>query len=276
MLRLVTHDSWVDGARREYTLGLAAAWGLALVTWLVVRLLVDARSLLPWLAALGVLLPGDLVHYLRVAHPIARTGQSVLADDFRTTPDGPPARNRWLPELQPGASAVVDGGRLQVQAPPGVLGFIDLRLAAGIDRDALPPWLPRGLRRPPAGEVLEWEGQVQRDRDLAIVLETRWVRFEATPYGLHATYLSLDGRLDGAEIEAPGIAQGQRHRFRLEHIDAHPLQRLLVDGQVVWARPRPPGEWEFVRFGATRTGRQHGATLWIDDVRYTRLYRPGT
>ncbi|MDQ3702792.1 MAG: hypothetical protein M3442_17980 [Chloroflexota bacterium] len=273
LLRLATYSAWADGALDPYrqllTFGVAAAG----VTWGIVRLMTDGRSLLPWVAAVGVLLPGDALHYTRLGHPIARLREYVLADDFGSAASGSaPAIGRWLPELQEGATAAVIDGRLQVRTPPDTRGFVGLRLAAGVDPALNLFWLPRGAFSPPRGEVLEWEGAVQRLNRQAIMLETRTARFEVTSYGLRVTYLLLDGRLDGADVEDAAVGEGRTQRFRLERTDGHPLQRLLIEGREVWARPKPVGEWEFARFGATRTGDEHGGTLVVDNVRYRRLY----
>ncbi len=273
VLRLVTYDAWSDGARGEFLRMLAFGVGAAGVTWGLVRLMTDGRSLLPWIAAVGVLLPGDVVHYVRVGHPISRTREYVLADDFQGLPGGSaPSPDRWLPELQAGATALVSDGRLEVRTPPNTVGFAGLRLAAGVDPALNLFWLPRGAFRPPQGEVLEWEGALERLGAHGIMLETRTVRLEVTSYGLRITYMLLDGRLDGADVEALEVGQGRAQRFRLERTDAHPLQRLLIEGNQVWGRPKPEGEWEFARFGATRTGDEHGGTLTVDAVRYRRLY----
>src|SRR5262249_43159448 len=154
----------------------------------------------------------------------------------------------------PGATARVTDGHLEIHDPPNTLGFVGLRLAKEIDPALDLYWLPRGVFQRPRGEVLEWTASVKRENELAVLLETRTVRIEVDPYGLHLTYLMLDLGLDGADVDAPQLAAGERARFRLERTDAHPLQRLYVDGKVAWERPKTPGEWEFARFGATRSG----------------------
>ena len=164
-------------------------------------------------------------------------------------------------------------GRLEVRTPPSTLGFAGLRLTRELDPNENVVWLPRGAFGRAHGEVLEWEARVERLNKLAIIVETRTVRVEATEFGLRITYRLLDESLDGAELELPAVAAGGAHRYRLDVLPEQPLQRLLVDGQEVWARPKPPWEWEVVRFGATRTGEEHGAALFVDDVRYTRLFR---
>ena len=69
-----------------------------------------------------------------------------------------------------------------------------------------------------------------------------------------------------------GIDLPDRKKSRLERTDRHPLQRLLVGDKEIWARPKPPGTWEFARFGATRSDDEHGARLLVDDVRYVALF----
>jgi hypothetical protein len=273
LARLVTYRPFADTSWPSYLQSVVTALVVAGAAWALVRVQVSARSVLPWIAAVGVLIPGDVVHYLRVSHPLTHTREYVLSDDFEETGSGEaPAEALWLPELEPGAAVRVTGGRMIIRTPAEVTGFVGLRLRAGIDDATAYFWLPRGAFAPPTGEVLEWEAGVQRDNQLSIMLEVRTALFEATPYGRHVVYRELDGRLSGAEIEWPSVADGTMHRFRLERTDEHPLQRLLIDGQVAWTRPKPPGEWEFARFGATRSGPEHGGTLTLDNVRYTRLY----
>jgi hypothetical protein len=273
LLRLLTYDAWADGSRAAFLRDTGFVVAGAGFAWGIVRLASTPRSVLPLVAALGVVIPADVVHVVRLAHPVSRTMEYVLADDFQSTPSGAaPGEARWIPELQAGASAQVVDGRLEVISPPGVRGFVGLRLGYELDPNRRLFWLPRGAFGPPAGEVLEWVAQVERQGQLAMVLDTRTVRIEATEFGLRVTYLLLDGSLDGADVEAPEIARGEAVRFRLERIPDRPLQRLLVGDKEVWARPKPPGTWEFARFGATRADAEHGGRLVIDDVRYRALF----
>jgi hypothetical protein len=283
LLRAATFDPFVDGPWVAFGHNLATTIVLAGVAWGTVRLATHPRSALPYLAALALVVPAEAVHLGRRLHPIATTREYVLRDDFAPStlsaaPEAapaPPEPERWLPELLPGASAAVVDGRLRILASPQTIGFVGLRLAHERDPNRNLFWLPRGAFAVPTGEVLRWEAQAERENLLAVVLETRTVRIEATDFGLRVTYLLLDGRLDGADIESPEVARGEAVRYRLERTDDHPLQRLFVGEEEVWARPKPPGAWEFARFGATRTVDVHGGTLTVDDVEYRALFHGG-
>jgi hypothetical protein len=273
VLRLVTFSPWVDGAWAPFLRETAFLVAAAAFGWGLVRLASSRRSVLPYVAALGMVVPADVVHVGRATHPISRSMEYVLADDFGgTAAGGAPEGTRWIPELQEGAGARVVDGKLEIVSPTGVQGFVGLRLGYELDPNRRLLWLPRGAFAPPAGEVLEWEAQVERQNRLAVILETRTVRIEATDFGLRVQYLLLDGKIDGADIEVPEVAAGAAVRYRLERTPQHPLQRLLVGDREIWALPKPPGTWEFARFGATRSDDEHGARLLVDDVRYRALF----
>jgi hypothetical protein len=271
--RFATYDPWADGPLDLYRWAAVLWMGVAGATALLLRLQLGPALWVPLLTAAAVLLPGDAVHYARISHPLSRTREYALVDAFQDVPSGAqPAPARWLPELQEGASAAVVEGQLKITAPPSRSAFVGLRVSRELDPNLNLFWLPRGAFATPEGEVLEWAGRVQLRGQVAVVLETRTLRIEATTFGLRITYLLLDGRLDGADLEAPEVGRGEVLRYRLERTAAHPLQRLFLGDREVWARPKPPGAWEFVRFGATRTGEEHGATLTVDDVRYQALF----
>jgi hypothetical protein len=269
VVRLATYSRWADGPWTPYLQGTTFLVAAAAFGWGMVRLASSRRSVLPYVAALGMIVPADVVHFGRAWHPLSRSMQYVLPDDFGGTPSGgSPEGTRWIPELQEGAGARVVDGKLEITAPTGVQGFVGLRLGYELDPNRRLVWLPRGAFAPPGGEVLEWVAQVERQNRLAVILETRTVRIEATDFGLRVTYLLLDGSIDGTDIEVPEVAGGAVVRYRLERTEQHPLQRLLLGDKEIWARPKPPGTWEFARFGATRSDDEHGARLLVDDVRY--------
>ena len=276
IVRLTTYDAWADGPWEPYAWSAAALVAAAVLVWLVVRLQLRRgtllRSVLPWVAAAGVLLPGDVVHYLRLRQAAVWQPEVQVAESFSGGAGAPPPAERWLLDLQPGATAVVEGGRLTLRNPVLAPGFVELRLPIRPSIKSGAFWAPVGVSTTPYDEVLEWEAQVQRDNELYRLLEVGKLILEVTPYGLHAAYVGLDGRVSGAEIQARQVNDGQPHRYRLERTDAHPLQRLFLDGQEVWARPKP-GPWDYVRFGDTPPEPSHGGTLLLDNVRYTRTYR---
>ena len=273
LVRLATYHPWADGPWVAYTRLVAYGIVGAAAAWLVVRVQTRSRSLLPWLAALGVLAPGDAVHYLRLAHATTWTPEAVVADSFSSPgADAPPAAERWQAVVQPGASATVKDGALQIQGPAHVAGFVDLRLPPRPAPQEGKFWLPLGLYTDTYEESLEWEAQVGRDNAFFIMAQVGDLLLQVASDGLHINYPGLDGQLASFEVPTPLVNDGQPHHYLLERTDG--LIRLRLDGSGIWVRPEA-GQWAFVRFGETRSDAQHGGTLLLDNVRYTRRYGSG-
>jgi hypothetical protein len=114
-LRLASYRAWADGAFGEYWPGVAAAAGLAALVWMVVRWQTWPGAALPWILAAAVLVPGDVVHYLRLARGPATTFDRLVLEGFTAAePDGAPSAQRWLVDASPDATIGVADGQLQI------------------------------------------------------------------------------------------------------------------------------------------------------------------
>lgn len=303
-LRLVTYDRWADGDLVLYALAAAVPVVGAFAAWGLARVQTTPRALLPWFAALLVLVPGDVTHYLRRLHPSTLAGQLevVLTDEFSgpagaagtgrqadaarspmpaapvglaplTTPSSPagaaPAPDRWIVEVKPGASVSVQDGELRIENAPRAVGFVGLVLPDRSQTSGRQRWQPVGPYRDAAAEWVEWGGAVRRDGAFYVMLDVRRLLLQATAYGLHITYPGRDQKLTEYHVEFPEVNDGRAHQFRLERNGE--LARLYVDGGAVWVQP-DAGPWEFVRFGETRSDELHGGTLRLTRVQYGRRY----
>jgi hypothetical protein len=269
-LRLLTYQPWVDGDWRVYYASVGFWMLAAPVVWLIVRVLSDSRSVLPWLAAIGVLLPGDMVHYMRMWQATTWTPeQSVVVNLADGNARNTSSTIGWKPTAHPGASISLENGQLLISSPRGVVGFIELRLPFVPKPQDGRYWLPLGTYTAHYDEAVEWKAQVDRDAPYYVILETKDLLIQATSYGLMVLYPDLDGKKASFDVNLPRAGDGRPHVYRLERTDG--LIRLRLDGHGVWVRP-DAGAFVFVRFGENRSVPEHGGKLWLDSIRYIRNY----
>jgi hypothetical protein len=230
------------------------------------------------------MLPGDVVHVQRVRHPLTRAPEQVIEDTFDDGAAGTgtpaaqaaeaahPVLRRWIVEQGPGATIHAEGGTVAITASRGAHAFLDLRVPQRPSQLWPEYMLPRGLVQDVYDERLDWEANVFVMAPFMVMLDTRPLLVQATPFGLHLTFPDPDGRLTEQHIEMPSIPAGARHRYTLERMDG--LIRLRIDGEGKWVQPES-GPLGLVRFGETRPGELHAGTLALDSVRYARRYVPG-
>jgi len=267
---VVTYDDWADGPWREYSLGATVSYSLALIVWFVARVQVPpgrVATVLPWLAATCVLLPGEAVHYLRVRHPLTTTRAHVVETDFSVV-GGQLPRGQWLTDASGGGEVRVEAGHVLVTAPPGSLAFLDMRQPE-IQDVAVAYWLPRGLSRSWSSESVEWDVSVSRTGNFLVLLDTGTCVIQSTDYGLLISYRDEQGETKVQQLEAPQLNDGRPHRFFVERHNG--LIRLRVDDFPLWVAPNPR-QWTFVRLGETRSGAEHSGEMRITQVRYQRRY----
>ena len=271
LARVVTYRPWADGTPLEYGRSAVAALGIALVAWLAVRATIPRRPAvwvaLPWLTAVATLLPSDVVHYQRISHPLARAGELVLEDDFSGQAGLDPAR--WIVERQGQATISVQDGAALLRSPAGSAAFLDLMAPGRADPNKNEFWLPRGLYVDEYAELLEWEASVRLEGEFSVMLQTRQLLVQVTPYGLHLSYPNAQRQVTEHHMELPHIKDGGLHRYRLERTGG--LIRLRVDDASGWTQP-DAGRFGIVRFGETRPDPLHAGSLVLSHTRYVRRF----
>ncbi|MGI8422843.1 MAG: hypothetical protein ACR2NO_01775 [Chloroflexota bacterium] len=267
LLRFWTYDSWADGDWQNF--GAAASfWSCAaLVIWLGLRAQLGRRSPLPWLAAIGVMIPFDAVHYARVSQ---RTWiPEMIVADTVSAAASVHALSSWEAALQPGATVQVEQGRIVLTHARGAAGYLEFRTPPlpGATRDRT--WLPRGALRQRFDERIEWNAQVERAAPFYELLHAKGFSLQATSYGLKITYQAADGGLGTFDVETSLVNDGALHHYVLERRDG--VIRLRLDDVGAWVRP-DAGPWGFVRFGDGQADDSHGGRHAFANVRYLRTY----
>ncbi len=267
-LRAGSYAPWPDGDWKTY--GAAGLlWSIAApITWLVVRLSAGYRSSLPWIAALGVLLPFDVTHYARLTQrdwqpvvTLERGSNSAAASSARPT--------EWDFVVQTGATATAADGQVTIVNPIGVAGYAELRLPALPSGAWQEVWLPRGLLQRRYFERVEWEGVIERWAPFQVLLHTDRIAVQATSYGFAVTYPGDNRVATTFDINSPAANDGAVHHFLLERADG--VIRLRLDGFGAWVRP-DTGQLKFIRFGEGSAEPLHGGRQELRAVRYVRRY----
>jgi hypothetical protein len=270
ILRLLTYRAWADANPRDYFVAVGFAAALAAVTWGLVRATSWPGAVLPWIAALGVLIPGDVVHYQRLAAGPATTLDRVIVDDFSMAEaDGKPAAARWLTDGGAGASVRVENGEVVIDDPLGVPGYLDMRIPPIPTAGEFGMTRPLGLYRNRYTETLEFDVAAQRSGDYLVLFDGNDMAIQISRYGLHVTYRNADRTRSDADIDSAAANDGQRHRYRLERTWTY--FAIAVDGQRIFAVDSG-AVWGFLRFGETRPDAVHGGQLRLDNVHYLRRY----
>ena len=269
-LRAGTYGTWPDGDWRAY--GAAGLlWSVAApLTWLAVRLSAGRRSALPWIAALGVLLPFDATHYVRLTQ---QRWTPVITLEAPSSAGAAPVRAlEWEPAVQPGATVTVEGQRVTIENPIGVAGYAELKMPAPVSSAWDELWLPRGILGREFAERIEWDGTIERWGSFQVLLNTRRVTLQATSFGLTVTYPNERGATTTFDINTPAVHDSTPHRFLLERADG--VIRLRLDDLGVWVRP-DTGPLGFIRFGEGSADPTHGGRHVLQAVRYVRQYVTG-
>jgi hypothetical protein len=270
LLQALSYNGWADGPPADHARAGLLALTIAVVAWVAVRATVPPRSrawlALPWATAVLVLIPSNVLHYVRISHPVALSGALVIADDFeRVTKPDP---KKWVSETRGSASITFSGGAVVLTTQVGGGAFLDLTIPSRPDPNA-EHWLPRGLHNDDYDERLVWEASFQPHTDFSVLLETRPLLVQATQFGLHLTYPNTEGQLTEHHVERPDLKDGRVRTYRLERTAG--LIRLRIDELPAWVYP-DAGRFEVVRFGETRPDSLHAGTLALHGVRYERRF----
>lgn len=271
LARAATYHPWADVDAIEYARGAVLALAIALGAWVAVRVTIPIRprawAALPWLTALAVIAPTNLVHFARITHPAAQARQVTIEDDFER--GGAPNPQTWIVQVQGQASATLADGAVSLVTEGGGAAYLDLVTPDVLNPSLAEIWLPRGLYADDFDERLEWEASVRVTSEFSVMLETRHLLIQATPYGLHLTYPDLQRRITQHHMELPEINDGAVRRFTLERTSG--LIRLRIGDASGWAFPEA-GRFGTIRFGETRPDPLHAGTLSLHSARYVRRY----
>lgn len=263
-LRVVTWNEVADGARSRYLKTALFGGASTMVVWFLVLLQTGARSNLPVWCAAAVLVAGDAVHYIRLAHPITRGGAVVAFE--ATFAQGRPLDATWEVETANGGTATVEGTTAVLTAGPSGTAYLLAKM--GKDPDVREQWwLPLGLATIERSERLSWRGTVERTGGYLVLMEIRNLFIQAVPYGVHVTYPDASKKVTGTEIQTHVTLDGKPHDWEIVR-DPKEI-RLRVDGQEVW-KAQQQGPLDQLKLGETKRDAAHGGTLRIERASYRR------
>jgi hypothetical protein len=261
-LRLLTWNDVADGPWPRYVkVAIFGAFAAATV-WLLVRVQTGPRSLVPLLAAVAVLLCGDVIHYVRLANPMSRGG-AVLS--FTAAFGGELAtRRQWDFETAGAGKVLFEPGAFRLESPPNSTAFAIARVGPRPDVRTN-WWLPVGLADREQSERLTWRATVARTGDYYVIAELQPLLVQIVAYGVHVTYPDERGTGQGYELQHPVGADGKPHDWEL-HRDARQIT-LRIDGQQVWTAPQR-GSLNQLKLGETKRDPLHAGTLRVEAATY--------
>jgi hypothetical protein len=268
LLRVVTYHPIADGTWSRYSkliLVGAAATGLV---WVLVRLQTTRRAI-PLVSALFVLLAGDAVHYVRLAHPVTRGGP---IREFVSTPRTEAVTRREWDLTSTGAGLIAfEPAGVRLTSPAGSTAFLQAKLPPALERGSA-WWLPVGLSERERIEDVVWRSSVRRERTYFVMLDVPPLLIQVVPYGVHVTYPDASGAQRGHEINHPVGQDGLVHEWQVSR-DMSEI-RLNLDGRSVWTAPQR-GELRQLRLGETRSDPEHGGTMLLERASFSnRLEGP--
>jgi hypothetical protein len=269
-LRLASYRPWADGPFGDYLHAIGFAIAIAVLAWALVRWQTWPGAMLPWIAAAGVLVPGDAVHYRRLMYGPQATLDRVVDEDFsKAEADGKPAASRWLVDGSPGSSVRVENGLLVIDDPLGAAGYLDMRLPPEPTASEFGLTRPLALYQGRYEESMDWDATIQRTGDYFVLFDANSLVVQLTRYGLHVTYRNADTSRSDADLDTALPADGQAHHYRIERTRTY--FTLAIDGTRIFAADPGP-RWGFLRFGETRPDAAHGGVMRLDNVHYLRRY----
>lgn len=259
VLQSATYDPAVQG---PWPLVVAALL-LGTVAAALLSTLLFARGAGVWVAgfawiALAAVSPA--VHGIRMAN---RAALQVVALDV--------ARGYGLtvaPTLGDGATLLPEGTGLRLHVPPGVTGYVDVRLDAGRQANWF-WWLPRGLAGAESNSLIEevaWTATISRERGYFGLAQTDRLQVELTSWGVTITHKDAGGVSTNTGVDLP-IPASAAQSWTLRRRNGG-LVLFNGDSQI-WSAP-DSGAFEFVRLGEVRSDGEHGGTLLVSALRYSR------
>ena len=268
-LRLATWDVVADGDHARYTRAVAFGAASTIAVWGLIFVQAGARSILPLLSAGIVLLGGDAIHYLRLAHPTMRGGaiQALTSSfmDERTT------RAQWDLETSGGGAVRHEQGALILSSPANGTAFMRAKLGPVPDPKTL-WWIPIGIGDEARHERVTWHASVQRTGDYYVVANIKQLLIQVVSYGIHITYPDGSKQLRGHEIQHAIGTDGKMHEWQISR--GSQGISVSIDGQRVWSAPAHES-LQPVQLGESKADPSHGGTMRLEFVDFrTFLARP--
>ena len=214
------------------------------------------------LAACVALLP-PAVHAARAAArgtPVTQTLESPLRYGAVVAPT-----------LYGSSSLTIDpaAGELALRVPAGSTGFFQVHRPSLHASIGVLAWAyPRALahaEHPLATEEVTWRAAVERSNRYFIVLDAEPLLVQVVPWGIIIHVDRGPGRL--AEQTLPLVVENGRV-IDWSFSWSGGRGRLGVSGRPVWEDELPPPR--VLRLGETRTDAEHGGTLRLSALRYSR------
>lgn len=270
MALVATYRPWSDGPLGSYALGIVLALlaATAAGAWLTCR---GAAPVLLTLAVLGALLPVAAVHAVRL---INRSQPWVVSLE------SPFAHRSWLDAVLGGdASTEARPEGLVLRVASGATGYWRIRGAGEQTAGQRVWWMPAGLWTEVAEEEVAGVSKLALDNEYFVLLDTEAVTIQLTRWGA----LVAPRGDDGAQRVSVGVSVPTQGWLEWSlHLEGGRLSFSAGEASFDVTRPKAvrqlwSGETKRrlgqIRLGETRTDREHGGTLELRSLRYSR-FRP--
>lgn len=267
--RLGTYDPYADGSWARHTAATIFGLVMAALVWAMAKRRRGSGSTFPAVAALLVLFTGDSVHLLRLMHPLAREGRSVVIDESFSASRLDP--HRWLASTTGSGTIRSGGGQLLLQSGPRSAAHVDVNLGEPQRLVGWPWIMPPGASLPVERgdwltKRLSWSAKVHLSGEYYGVAELvqRQLLFQAVRSGLHISYPDAWGGLAATHVSAPGLAQGAPHTWTVDQSPARVA--VYLNEQLVWEGPAMP--LSFIRLGDSRADPLHAGSMSLSHAKY--------
>jgi hypothetical protein len=257
LVSVLTYRDWLDGPLPAF-LGAAvlAAAGAGLVALLAAGSGLS-RAFLALLLVVAVL-PFPVVRLTRYLHRAELLDVSL----------GPfyAYGRAFEPTLSPESDLRVEPDAVVLRAPAGALGSLEVRLPDERSRAWLMPRAFATQDHPRLVETLTWRASIERDNAFFLLVDSEPLVIQTASWGLRIT-----ARPPGVEPVAQDVAlsleNGAPRTWTLRRGGG---RVALLDGDTeVWSAP-DLGPFRFLRLGQTVRQPEHGGTLRLIQLRFTR------
>ena len=259
---VATYDEVVDGSRRSFTGSIL----LGVLTALLVSLWHTARGgrlVIAIVLSCLALAPSAVVHTVRRAHREASLDIPL--------PMPPAMDHRELLTLEIGerSSVQILAGALEIHAPAGSTGYVRVRAP---EMGSMRWDLPRALfvaDHPRVTEEFRWRAAITLTGSYFGLVELDRLNVQVTAWGLLITQRTPSGAIETSSIPISGHLETPRAWALSREAGA---LRLRLEEQMLWSGPeqRP---FHSVKLGETKSDREHGGTMRLSDVRFSRQVR---